>query len=122
MSCRLPILILAFFVHQQSAPADSPAQPDTLTMQSDVLGEEVKVRVWTPAGYGEGEAMYPVVYCAYSESYSPQAAALLAQLASENELPGVILVSVASNDGQRDFTPTKTENYGETSGGGWRVD
>lgn len=92
------------------APAARAQEPLVLgrsfALRSRVLGEDRKLMVATPAGYGQGRERYPVLYLTDGETQFAHTAASAAFLARNNRIPPLIVVGIMNTDRTRDLTPT----------------
>jgi predicted alpha/beta superfamily hydrolase len=88
------------------------------TFHSEVLGEDRNVHVLLPYGYSHSVEDYPVLYILYSVApdfhYNT---GIVAGLSRMRLIPEMITVAVDLGDSRRDLTPTRSDDYGPTSGG-----
>jgi len=98
---------------------------ETIKLQSKILSEERTILVSTPAGYGQGQQRYPVLYMTDGDTHLTHTRGTVDFLVSNGLMPDVIIVGVTNTDRTRDLTPTRasiTEDDGSvrefpTSGG-----
>jgi predicted alpha/beta superfamily hydrolase len=88
-----------------------PGRAGRLTLRSRVLDEEVTVRVRLPRDYDAEASRYPVLYVLDAEWHFNIVAADVEMLSecsyiNPHPTPQMIVVGVASNDRNRDYTPT----------------
>jgi uncharacterized protein len=96
---------------QEPHPAAGPAIPvligETVTLRSEILGEDRRVYVQLPAGYeADPDSRYPVLYVLDGDAPGPFAyvAGLVGFLASGYQLPPMIVVGIPNTDRTRDLT------------------
>jgi uncharacterized protein len=108
------ILVLAFATPlggQDPAGAHPEGQAvvvgETITVRSEILGEDRRIHVQLPAGYDiEPDAHYPVIYQLDGEAPGPftYVAGLVGFLASGYQLPPMIVVGIPNTSRTRDLT------------------
>lgn len=103
--------------------ADVGAQPprdivigQRKTIRSATLDEDRTYWVYTPAGYQNGAARYPVMYLLDGDGHFHHTTGLLSYLAGLQRMPEMIVVAITNTDRTRDLTPTRVERF-PTSGG-----
>lgn len=110
-----------------SAFAQGPSIPGvtTLTVKSDVLGEERPILVRTPRGYEAGNQRYPVLYLLDGDTHIAHTSATVEFLARNGRMSELIVVGIPNTDRTRDLSPTHISTAGATgapqfptSGGG----
>ena len=74
-------------------------------IHSDILGEDRPFIVGLPAGYADGEDTYPVVYLLDGPGHFHHTTGTARFLATQNRMPGVIIVAIPNTDRTRDLTP-----------------
>jgi uncharacterized protein len=96
---------------QESRPPAGSADPvvigETITIRSEILGEDRRVHVQLPAGYEtDPVGMYPVLYVLDGDAPGPFAyvAGLVGFLASGYQLPPMIVVGIPNTNRTRDLT------------------
>jgi len=88
----------------------TPNPPVTLTIRSEVLGEERRIYVQLPVGYGRSKQVYPVLLVLDGE-WLFELARSHVQFYSEFaamgvEIPKMIVVGIENVDRDRDYVPT----------------
>jgi predicted alpha/beta superfamily hydrolase len=110
-----------------SAFAQAPTIPGvtTLTVKSDVLGEERRILVRTPQGYETGDQRYPVLYLLDGDAHIAHTSSTVEFLARNGRMSELIVVAIPNTDRTRDLSPTHISTAGATgapqfptSGGG----
>ncbi len=87
-------------------------------IHSSVLNEERNVYIFLPEGYSRSEDRYPVLYMLYSDASDFHFnTGVVAGLSRMRMIPRMITVAFDLGDARRDLTPTKSADYGPTSGG-----
>ena len=91
----------------------------TAQIKSQVLGEERSLLIYLPETYETSRDKYPVLYHLYvDDTIFHYSTGIVRFLADRKLIPPMIVVALSTNrQGARDLTPTKTPNYGPTSGG-----
>jgi predicted alpha/beta superfamily hydrolase len=96
--------------------SDSSAQNDTsqvvigkiLNLQSTVLGENRKIRLYTPENYNSSNSAYPVFYLLDGERHFFHVSSIASFLSSVGKMPNMIIVAIENTDRIRDLSPTHT--------------
>jgi predicted alpha/beta superfamily hydrolase len=99
-------LWLTFFVLVVAGPAQTPPTNNTLTINSEILGEQQKAFVYLPKDYEKNDKKYPVVYILdgeYNFSFTSDAVKTLSSWTSR--IPPSIVIGLTSNKRDRDLTP-----------------
>jgi predicted alpha/beta superfamily hydrolase len=92
-----------------------------LKFRSKILSEERRIFVSLPEGYADSQERYPVLYLLYSEAADFHfSTGVVAGLSRIEIIPRMITVGFDVGDGMRDLTPTKSPDYGPSSGGARR--
>ena len=87
-------------------------------IRSEILNEDRNAHIFLPDGYSRSTENYPVLYILYSEAADFHfSTGVVAGLSRLRLIPRMITVAVNVGDGMRDLTPTKSPDYGPTSGG-----
>ncbi len=87
-------------------------------VRSVVLNEERNAYVFLPDGYSQSKNRFPVLYMFYSVAPDYHfSTGVVAGLRRLKLAPPMITVAFDLGDGMRDLTPTKSPDYGPTSGG-----
>jgi uncharacterized protein len=97
-------------VHVLDETVGTPNPPHTLTIRSEVLGEERRIYVQLPVGYDRSEQVYPVLVVLDGE-WLFELARSHVQFYSEFaamgvEIPRMIVVGIENLDRDRDYVPT----------------
>lgn len=94
-----------------------PAQPSkslpsdlTITIDSKILKEKLKVFVYLPEGYNQTAAAYPVVFVLDGESFFTLTSNAAITLIKDKTIPPCIIIGITSLDRQRDFTTPVDKN------------
>ena len=97
-----------------------PLKGDSFIIDSKILGEEREIYVYLPPGYEESGEIYPVIYLLDGHSLHNVVSSFVQHYSGRARIPPMIVVSIASTDRMRDFTPTVRVGWrgGEPSGGG----
>ncbi|PVW15150.1 alpha/beta hydrolase [Marixanthomonas spongiae] len=97
---------------------DPVPEHDSLTIDSEKVGETRVINVWTPPGYQENETAYTVLYMpdgGIKEDF-PHIANTLAKLIENNSIPPTILVGIENTERRRDLTgPSKIKKDEEVA-------
>jgi hypothetical protein len=83
---------------------------ETLTIESEILGEERTLLVSTPPGYGQSADRYPVLYMTDGDAHVTHTRGTVDFLARNGLIPQLIIVGVTNTDRTRDLTPTHVES------------
>jgi predicted alpha/beta superfamily hydrolase len=87
-------------------------------VHSAVLNEDRNVYVFLPEGYSQSRNRYPVLYTLYNEAADYHFnTGVVAGLSRLERITPMITVAFDLGDGMRDLTPTRSPDYGPTSGG-----
>lgn len=100
------ILVLLTSCSNGSQPNDPIPEHETFKIQSEQVGEERIINIWTPEDYKKNTDTLPVIYMAdggIKEDF-PHIANTLAQLIKENKIKPVILVGIENTQRRRDLT------------------
>ena len=122
----LALLVLNVFVAnaQQYPPVTIPGSEVRKITSSIVAGQEYELQILLPAGYGESNKKYPVVYLMDSQWDFPNVKSIYGQQYFDGFIPELIIVGVTwggihpnpDSLRARDYTPTK-EGRLQQSGG-----
>ncbi|MBG0787786.1 MAG: alpha/beta hydrolase, partial [Anaerolineaceae bacterium] len=97
-------------VSEVSKTTGSPNPPITVSLRSEILGEDRKIYLQLPEGYGQVQKKYPIFVVLDGEwLFEIVRANLLFYSDIEvmgNILPEMILVGIENTDRDRDFVPT----------------
>jgi hypothetical protein len=109
---RLTLAAIAAMLGIDAAAAQEPVLPhETFTIASPALGGEVRrINVWTPPGYADGHARYPVLYMPDGgvEEDFPHVVATVDSAIRAGEMRPVIVVGIENTERRRDMTgPTR---------------
>jgi predicted alpha/beta superfamily hydrolase len=77
------------------------------TLQSEVLGEERIILVYTPAGYDRGQTKYPVLFLLDGPAHFHHVTGIIEFMSRNRLIPQMIVVAIANTDRSRDLTPTQ---------------
>lgn len=89
-----------------SQPSDPIPEHETFTINSDRIGEDRVINVWTPENYETGSDSFPVMYMAdggIQEDF-PHIANTLSKLIKEEKIQPLILVGIENTQRRRDLT------------------
>ncbi|MFN0120937.1 MAG: alpha/beta hydrolase-fold protein [Blastocatellia bacterium] len=84
------------------------AQPERLTLKSQVLNEERIALVRTPPGYATNQQRYPVLYMTDGQAQLAHTISTIEFLVREGKMPDLIVVAIGNTDRTRDLTPTRS--------------
>ncbi|MDH5706060.1 MAG: alpha/beta hydrolase-fold protein [Candidatus Aminicenantes bacterium] len=108
--------IASFAFAQEQAEQFSIGKKEVV--HSAILDEDRNVYIFLPDGYSRSEEIYPVLYMLYSEAPDFHFnTGVVAGLSRMRMIPKMITVAFDLGDGRGDLTPTKSADYGPTSGG-----
>ncbi len=115
---------LFLFIGALALPGFSQEQAEKVSIgtkavvHSAVLNEDRSVYVFLPEGYSRSQNRYPVLYMLYSEAPDYHFnTGVVTGMSRLRLIPPMITVAFDLGDGMRDLTPTKSPDYGPTSGG-----
>lgn len=77
-----------------------------LSLHSEVLNEDRPLWVYTPAGYDQSTAAYPVLYLLDGNGHFHHTTGAIQFLAANNRMPQMIVVAIPNTDRTRDLTPS----------------
>lgn len=100
------ILVILTNCSNTATPTDPIPEHDTFTIQSQEVGEERIINVWTPENYKTNKESLPVMYMAdggIKEDF-PHIANTLAKLIKEKKIKPLILVGIENTQRRRDLT------------------
>ena len=117
----LGILFIAFiFVDSVRAQSETPITMGIRTsIESEILGEERPLLIYTPDGYEQSTESYPVIYLLDGDGHLLHTAGITQFLSNQGKMPQVIIVGLPNTDRTRDLTPEQTnpnDNF-PTAGG-----
>jgi predicted alpha/beta superfamily hydrolase len=97
-----------------------PLISDSFAIESRILGEEREICVYLPQGCKESGEIYPVIYLLDGHSLHNVVSSFVQHYSGRERIPPLIVVSIASTDRMRDFTPTirAGSRGGHPAGGG----
>jgi len=95
-----------------------PVINDIFEIKSKILNETREMYVYLPPGYDESGMEYPVIFLLDGHSLHNVCASFVQHYSGKERMPEAIVVSIASTDRFRDFTPSKREAYNGGYGGG----
>lgn len=112
------IFIVLVLMISQFASADEIREIEERKIFSEVLNEELSIFIQLPLFYKENHTYrYPVLYLLDAPVGITLNSGILDPLVGYNNAPQFIIVGLSSNNRDRDFTPSKDENYGAGTGG-----
>jgi predicted alpha/beta superfamily hydrolase len=82
----------------------------SVQLQSEILGEQRRISVYTPPGYDRSNVSYPVLYLLDGDVHFQHGAATVEFLAGNGLIPQLIVVAISNTDRDRDFTPTSSHS------------
>jgi predicted alpha/beta superfamily hydrolase len=103
----LMMLLFALAPGTQAAAAPEPVLPhQTLTIDSRVLGETRRINVYTPPGYDDADARYPVLYMPDGglEEDFPHVISDIDAAIHAGEMRPVLVVGIENTQRRRDMT------------------
>jgi len=114
---RFLALLVVFLVTGVFASGGPPADPQeeviplgtSMTMRSEILGEDRELWIHTPPGYEDADSRYPVLVLLDGEYAFPFAVGIVDFLAKTNRIPWMLVVGVVNADRARDLTPEPGE-------------
>ena len=116
----LPFLLIFLFVASSVALKAGDGQKITIgekfTIHSKALNEDRKIMVYTPTGYENSDAKYPVVYLLDGETHFVHAYGVVDFLSTQGLMPQSIVVAIVNVDRGRDFTPSQISEKSQTGG------
>ena len=109
-----------FFNFEEDRRKLDPLIGDSFTIESRILGEEREIYVYLPQGLEESCEIYPVIYLLDGHSLHNVVSSFVQHYSGRDRIPHLIVVSIASTDRMRDFTPTMraVSREGPPAGGG----
>ncbi|HKO42858.1 MAG TPA: alpha/beta hydrolase-fold protein [Pyrinomonadaceae bacterium] len=84
------------------------------TIKSNVLGEDRRILVRTPANYDTNKATYPVMYMTDGDAHIAHTSGSIDFLARQGRMSELILVGIPNTDRTRDLSPSKPSTTGAT--------
>jgi predicted alpha/beta superfamily hydrolase len=76
-------------------------------LQSQILGEERVILVYTPTGYQSGDDRYPVMYLLDGTAHFHHVTGIVDFMTRQRLISPMIVVALVNTDRVRDFTPTQ---------------
>ncbi len=122
ISSSIAFLLLGLLSAPASAQTASPSAIQLgiqTTLQSEIMGEARPLLIYTPDGYEQSSATYPVIYLLDGDGHLLHTAGATQFLARNGKMPEVIIVGLPNTDRTRDLTPalsTPDERF-PTAGG-----
>ncbi len=89
----------------------------TVTLKSEILGEERPIFISTPQGYENSDQSYPVLYLLDGGAHFLHTTGIIQFLSRNGKLPQMIVVGIPNTNRNRDFSPTEVKDM-QYSGGG----
>ncbi len=78
------------------------------SIQSEIMGEDRPILIYTPDGYEHSSEAYPVIYLLDGDGHLLHTAGITRFLAQNGKMPEAILVGIPNTDRTRDLTPAIT--------------
>ncbi len=124
LSCILCLFLLSGLFFGTPLQAQNGAEtPITMgirtIIQSEIMGEDRPVLIYTPDSYDQSTATYPVIYLLDGDGHLLHTAGTTQFLARNGKMPEAIIVGLPNTDRTRDLTPalsSPNENF-PTAGG-----
>ncbi len=91
---------------------------ETVTIKSDILGENRLLMIYLPSGYEGTKKRYPVLYLLDGNTHFLHATAIVNFLSLCRHIPQMIVVAIPNTKRTRDFTPTKDKERTDSGGAG----
>jgi predicted alpha/beta superfamily hydrolase len=88
----------------------------SITLKSDILGEDRQIMVYLPTGYERVNMNYPVLYLLDGRTHFQHASSTVQFLSRNGRIPQMIVVAIVNVDRTRDFTPTHMDNRPQSGG------
>lgn len=79
-------------------------------LQSQILGEERVILVYTPTGYQSGDDRYPVMYLLDGTAHFHHVTGIVDFMTRQRLISPMIVVALVNTDRVRDFTPTQDQS------------
>jgi len=89
---------------------------EIITINSEILGEERGIIVYTPFSYTETKQTYPVMYLLDGDAHFHHASGIVQFMSSRGLMPEMIVVAIQNVDRTRDFSPTRVAGQPNTGG------
>jgi predicted alpha/beta superfamily hydrolase len=87
-----------------------------IKIESKILAEERPLWIYLPDKYDDSEDKYPVFYLLDGKYNFHHATGIVQFLSSLSIIPKMIVVAVLNTDRNRDFLPTRVDDFPETAG------
>src|SRR5215475_9890109 len=84
---------------------------NSITIKSEVLGEERIILVRTPPGYERSGQRYPVLYMTDGNAHLDHTVSTIEFLSRNGRMPELIVVAITNTDRTRDLTPTNASMW-----------
>lgn len=114
MKHLIPTLVLVASALPAAAQVDSGVALErgrTFTIHSNALGQSRTIDVSLPAGYGQAERRYPVLYVLDGDFEQELAAAIARYYSDAGRIPPMIVVGIRNPDRMHELTPTPTGTF-----------
>lgn len=114
------LCFIARFTSQLEAQNQSNNQPVTLhrsevvELRSSINGQTYPIKIALPGSYYSSDQTYPVVYMLDAYSSFGIMTEMARLLASDREVPEVIIVGVSSEGGSKEFISNRSRDYTPT--------
>jgi len=102
-----------------ASPADETESVEigkVIRIQSKILGEERPILVYVPGDYVYSGASYPVLYLLDGSYHFHHATGIIDFLSKLSRIPRMILVGIHNIDRNRDFLPTRVDDFPPVAG------
>ncbi|MCX6583327.1 MAG: alpha/beta hydrolase-fold protein [Candidatus Aminicenantes bacterium] len=87
-----------------------------LTIDSKILGEKRPILVYIPDDYASSGPSYPVLYLLDGDSHFHHATGIVDFLSKLDRMPRMIVVGIPNIDRNRDFLPTRVDDFPPVAG------
>ncbi len=114
-------VILAGLLVPATMVAQQISIGETVSVQSELLGEDRSLMIFLPESYSSSSFSYPVLYLLDGDPEFLHTAGIVEFLASTDQIPELIVVGVTNTNRSRDLTPhsadeEETAFWGEVGG------
>ncbi|UCD74642.1 MAG: hypothetical protein JSV91_12740 [Phycisphaerales bacterium] len=120
---KLMMALLCVLAAAPSVRAQGPGRPIAIgrevAVRSEILGEDRPLLIHLPAGYGQAQITYPVLYLLDAEAHFVHVVGIVDYLAMQSPIPQnglipqMIVVGIPNTNRPRDLTPqiAQTDTY-----------
>lgn len=117
-------LILTGRVFAAPTPPPTPPEEESINLEigkllkidSKILGEERPILVYTPDDYASSGTPYPVLYLLDGDYHFHHATGIVDFLSKLGRIPRMIVVGIHNIDRNRDFLPTRVNDFPPIAG------